>query len=84
MKRTLYQEKYSGIVMPRLKKGYPPTVMQKINTELRERQLIEGLYIGANYPYAQGSCGGAAWSVIPYQFLKPYLSPETKFKFPEK
>jgi hypothetical protein len=36
-----YHEKYSGIVMPRIKSGYSPIVLQKINSSLLENHLTE-------------------------------------------
>ncbi len=36
-----YKEKYSGIIMPRLKSGYQPAVLKKINSVLLEKHLLE-------------------------------------------
>lgn len=38
-----YREKYSGIVMPRIKAGYSTPVLQKINAVLLEKHLTESI-----------------------------------------
>jgi hypothetical protein len=39
-----YHEKYSGIIFPRIKNGYSIQVLEKINSILLEKHLLESMY----------------------------------------
>jgi hypothetical protein len=92
---TYRTEKFAPVIVELMKELYPEHMTPEDDVEgcdytENEAWLFadwyftpKGLYVGATFPRAMRACEEPEWSIIPYQYLKKYLSPETRFRLPD-